>query len=68
METLIGLKEAARLLGVSKQTLRLWDRSDLFKSVKTKGGHRRYRMSDIENFQKENSEREIHNRGSEESI
>jgi putative resolvase len=67
MEKLVGMDEAADLLGVCKQTLRLWDNSGYFKAVKTKGGHRRYRLSDIAKFQME-ANGEIHNRGSEEIL
>lgn len=47
METLINIKKTAEMLGVHQQTLRMWDRDGKFKAVRTKGGHRRYRLSDI---------------------
>lgn len=39
--------EAAKLLKVAKQTLINWDNSGLITSYKTKGGHRRYKRSDL---------------------
>ena len=48
MEQLINIKQAAQMLGVHKQTLREWDRSGKLRAVRTKGGHRRYRLSDIQ--------------------
>lgn len=48
---LLGIGEASSRLGVEISTLREWDRSGLLKAVKTKGGHRRYRVEDIESLQ-----------------
>lgn len=66
MDKLIRLNEAAELLGVCKQTLRLWDRSGQLKALRTKGGHRRYRMSDLEDVQKGECAQKLHE-GEEES-
>ena len=46
-ETLISLNKASNLLGVSKDTLRKWDSEGKFKSIRTQGNHRRYKLSDI---------------------
>ena len=48
---LIGLSEAAELLGVGTSTLRFWDTSGKFPALRTAGGHRRYRLSDVERLQ-----------------
>jgi len=48
---LIGITKAAELLGVGISTLRAWDDSGLLKAARTKGGHRRYRIEDIEQLQ-----------------
>jgi excisionase family DNA binding protein len=49
-EELISISEAARLLGVSMDTLRRWDQSGKLSSVKSEGGHRKYYRSQIEIF------------------
>ena len=51
MENLLTLEEAAKKLNVCKLTLRNWDNDGKLVSVRTKGGHRRYRESDIAKFQ-----------------
>jgi len=50
-DRLIGLTEAARLLGVGTSTLRAWDASGKLTALRTVGNHRRYRLSDIEKLQ-----------------
>lgn len=50
-EKLISIKKAAELLGTDTKTLRRWDTSGKLKSTRTAGGHRRYRLSDIEKLQ-----------------
>lgn len=37
-----SIKKAAKILGVTPQTLRNWDKSGYLKPSKTEGGHRRY--------------------------
>lgn len=49
-EELISISEAARMLGVSIDTLRRWDQSGKLSSIKSEGGHRRYYRSQIELF------------------
>lgn len=50
-DRLIGLTEAAELLGVGTSTLRAWDNNGKLEALRTAGGHRRYRLSDIEKLQ-----------------
>jgi len=51
MDKLISIKEAANLLGVTARSLRNWERGGTIISVKTKGGHRRYLISEIQKIQ-----------------
>lgn len=44
----IAIGEAAELLGISKDTLRRWDKSGKLPSVKSAGGHRSYSRFQIE--------------------
>lgn len=46
MEKLISIKEAADMLGISHWSLRRYSEDDI-KPIHTKGGHRRYKLSDI---------------------
>lgn len=55
-DRLIGLSEAAELLGVGTSTLRFWDTSGKLPALRTAGGHRRYRLSDIERLQGQDPE------------
>ena len=48
MDRLLTIKETGKLLNVSKQTLQRWDNSGKLIAVRTEGGHRRYKLSDIE--------------------
>jgi len=50
-EKLIGISETAELLGTNTRTLRRWDAEGKLEAVRTLGGHRRYRLSDIEALQ-----------------
>lgn len=47
MGKLLSLEEAADLLGVSKQTLRNWDKNGKLKAERTEGGQRRYNEETI---------------------
>lgn len=49
-KNMISISEASKLLGVSISTLRRWDESNVFNSIKTAGKHRRYLYNDIVNF------------------
>ena len=44
------MKETMDYLNVSKITLQRWDKSGKLKAVRTSGGHRRYKLSDLEKF------------------
>ena len=48
MDILINITKAAKFLGVCTGTLRVWDSEGKLKAIRTKGGHRRYKLSDIE--------------------
>lgn len=50
MDRLLTLKEVESLLNVSKSTLRRWDKSGKLTALRTEGGHRRYRESEILNL------------------
>ena len=47
MSNLIGVKEAAELLGVSTKTIRRWEESGKIRSTRTEGGHRRFNVSEL---------------------
>ena len=48
MNKLLTLQEAKSILNVSKSTLQRWDNSGKLVALRTEGGHRRYKLSDIE--------------------
>lgn len=48
MNKLLTLKETEELLNVSKSTLQRWDNNGKLIALRTEGGHRRYKLSDIE--------------------
>lgn len=48
MDKLLTLKETEELLNASKSTLQRWDNSGKLVALRTVGGHRRYKLSDIE--------------------
>lgn len=50
MNKLLTLKETETLLNVSKSTLQRWDKSGKLKALRTEGGHRRYKESEILNL------------------
>ena len=47
MSNLLGVSEAAKLLGVSTKTIRRWESDGKIKAVRTEGGHRRFDVSDL---------------------
>jgi len=51
MEQLIKVSDAAKQLGITKKTLQDWDRNGNLVALRTVGGHRRYRQSDITELQ-----------------
>jgi len=46
-DRIIKIGEAAKMCGVSIQTLREWDRLGKFKAIRTPGNSRMYRLSEI---------------------
>ena len=53
MNQLIAIGQASRLLGVTIQTLRNWDKQGLLKPDEiTKGGSRRYKLKSLKNINK----------------
>ena len=48
MDKLLTLKETQNLLNVSKSTLQRWDNTGKLVAIRTEGGHRRYKQSEIE--------------------
>jgi excisionase family DNA binding protein len=50
-DRLITMQETCELLRVSKKSLRRWDKSGALRAVRTPGGNRRYRLSDIQRIQ-----------------
>lgn len=61
MEKLLNIKQASEILGVHQGTLRRWeDENSLpFPVVKTSKGHRRYKLSDIEQFLNKNPNKNL---------
>lgn len=51
MDKLISVGKAADLLGVTTETLRQWEKQKILECQRTKGGHRRYLLSEIEKLQ-----------------
>jgi excisionase family DNA binding protein len=46
-DQLVPMREAARMLGVSQSTLRMWDREGTLVPTRTLGGHRRYSYKEL---------------------
>jgi excisionase family DNA binding protein len=53
MSSLIGVREAAHVLGVHENTLRRWEKAGLVRAVKLPTGVRRFRPEDIDRLRKE---------------
>lgn len=49
-DKLLNIEQAAHYLNVSKETLRNWDNDKKLISLKTYGGHRRYKQSELDLF------------------
>jgi len=47
-DRMISMREAVRILGVSAQTIRSWCSSGKMKHSRTPGGHRMFKLSDVE--------------------
>jgi len=52
---MISIQEAAKLLGVTPKTLRLWEQAGKINAYKTSGGHRRYIISELISNKKDHS-------------
>lgn len=52
---LLTLNQVAESLSVTRKTLRLWDKNGTLKAVRTKGGHRRYKESDVKAMMGDNT-------------
>jgi putative resolvase len=50
---MITINEAAKILGVTPKTLRLWEKEGKITSHKTDGGHRRYNLQELLGGKKE---------------
>lgn len=51
---MLNIEEASKLLGVSKRTLRNWERDGKIKSFRTLGNHRRYDKDELLKLMKNN--------------
>lgn len=49
---LISIAQASEMLGVTAKTLKIWTNEDKIKCYRTAGGHRRFRIEDIEEKEK----------------
>lgn len=47
MDTPMGIREAAKALGVSIDSLRRWEKQGLITSERTAGGHRRFDLDKL---------------------
>ena len=50
MEKLMNLKEAMEYLHASKSSMHRWDKEGKLVPLRTSGGHRRYKLKDLEEF------------------
>lgn len=50
MEKLLNLKEAMEYLHASKSSMHRWDKDRKLIPLRTSGGHRRYRLKDLQDF------------------
>lgn len=44
---MLNIEDASKLLGVSKRTLRNWEKDGKIKSIRTPGNHRRYDKEEL---------------------
>ena len=61
MSKLLSLQRTSEIIGVTKKTLRIWDNDGKLTSVKTVGGHRRYREEDVNRYVGEITKEEVTN-------
>lgn len=50
MEKMISVSEASKMLGINIRTLQRWDKDGKLIAHRTLGGHRRYKLSEIESL------------------
>lgn len=50
MSKLISIAEASEMLGITVKTLKIWTNENKIKCYRTVGGHRRFRIEEIERF------------------
>ena len=50
MSKLLTIQQVSDIIGVTKKTLRIWDNEGKLPSIKTVGGHRRYREDDVNKY------------------
>lgn len=55
-EELLPPAEAAALVGISRDTIKRWERDGRITSLRTPHGHRRYRRGDVEKLLTEPTE------------
>lgn len=55
-EIIVRPQQAARHLGISQETLRLWSRDGLVPSIRLHNGHRRYRIADLDAYLAQHAE------------
>lgn len=46
----VKISDAAKIIGVTPKTLRIWEKEGKIKSVRTFGKHRRYKVSEIKSL------------------
>jgi len=51
-EKLLRMKEVTQLLNVTSQTLRHWSKEGFLTAIRGKGGHRRFKLSEVRRFMK----------------
>lgn len=56
MSRLISIAKASEMLGVTTKTLKIWTNEDKIKCYRTVGGHRRFKIEEIEKFLGEETE------------
>jgi len=54
-DKMIKIGEAAKMIGVRRETLREWDEKGSLTAIRTPGNRRLYKLSDIDRFLKEGS-------------
>jgi len=58
-KVLVGIREASKIIGVSIETMRAWDREGmLVPNLRSGNGSRWYRVDDLRNFGKKSSRNE----------